>query len=153
MVFLLYFVRITTVFFLLAISSNVLYLLYVRIGFPSMITGVLGDDVQCTTVHLVWRSVDVNKGCRSQLSYVVRVRQPNGVVTNVTIDISLLITGLNSSTTYNITVAGRNCNGEGKSSNPIVITTLDRSNVTTPDGELDCILTMRLCKVEGSEAT
>ena len=99
------------------------------------------DDIQCTTATISWDPVlhPDSRTCRT-LYYEISIRPLDGgvITTDTSIDTTFSLTGLNPSTMYVITVVGINGAGDGESSNPLVITTMDEIfNDTSPNGELN----------------
>jgi len=121
-------------------SGNFCKLCTYVIGFPPPVTNLSLDSVQCRSVNISWeKAVNLSATKCGQESYrvsVISVNPPGGVVkTGGGFENIFSVTGLNTSTTYAITVTTRNRVGNAEPSSPIIFTTMDEFNFTSPNGK------------------
>jgi len=112
-----------------------------HIGLPSPVTSLSLDSVQCRSVNISWERAYSDTSVCGQESYrvsVVSINPPGGVVKTGSVlggfENIFSTSGLNTSTTYAITVTTRNRVGYAEPSNPLIFTTMDEFNYTSPDG-------------------
>jgi len=115
------------------------HLLYIPmyVGSPSPVTNLRVDEesIGCTTATILWNGVSSHTVCGSLIYFITRTTSSGATTTIMTNSTRFHFNDLNSTTSYTITVTGRNGAGDGESSNVIVITTSQELRDTDLDGE------------------
>ena len=109
------------------------------VGIPSPVTQLSLYNVQCTAADIYWQRASHAVACGRE-SYnlsIVSIDPPDGVVeTGRFFGTSYRASSLNSSSKYSVTVTTTNQVGDAPPSNPLIFTTMDELNYTSPDGKL-----------------